>query len=509
MRHTAKTIFLTFSFLYIFISGSYSQVTQEWVVWYDNPNHNADISHGIVVDANGNVYVTGLSQALNNRTTFVTIKYNSSGFQQWVRIYDELNSTNTEAKGISLDSTGNILVMGTSGDYWTNIFHSVLIKYSSNGDTLWVKKYYGTTNSTYPYALANDKYGNTYLTGIGGQFFLIKYSSNGDTLWNRTYKPTGYDGSIGTSIALDSLNNIYIGGRCWFTFPPPNRNDFMAVKFSSSGSLIWGAKDSIRLTDDFEEKMAIDRDGNAICTGTTTTTNGGAVGWKTVKFGSNGSLIWSEIYNDPNGGPSDIVTDVLGSIYLTGSTYNFQFQAHDYKTIKYNSNGDTLWVNRFAPHGGAATGPNQMAIDLLSNIYVSGLSKDSLDNYYYSTIKYNSNGLLQWLTNFPANWGSGTEFNLIVDKNFKVYLSSSAYLQAGNLDIVTIKYAQPVGVTNETTSLDFNLSNNYPNPFNSSTKINYELGRTALVKADIYDMLGRLIKRFDIKQRGPGKYEEL
>jgi hypothetical protein len=515
MKKLSYRIFLTFllilSINILLIKVSYSQVTQEWVAIYDNPNHTADISRGMVVDANGNIYVAGLSQTLNNRSTSITIKYNSTGVQQWVKVYDDLNSIDTKPTGISIDSSGNVFVMGTSGDEFNYTYHAVLIKYNSNGDTLWVKKYYGSTNTTYPYALANDKYGNTYMTGIGGQFFLIKYSSNGDTLWNRTYKPTGYDGSIGTSIALDSLNNIYIGGRCWFTFPPPNRNDFMVVKFSTLGSLIWCAKDSIRLTDDYEEKMAIDRDGNAICTGTTTTTNGGSAGWKTVKFGNNnGALLWSKIHYDLDGTPVDIVTDRIGNIYISGPSINYQLQEDDYKTIKYNTVGDTIWIRRFAPHGGAVIGANNLKIDVLDNIYVLGLSRDSNNNYYYSTIKYNSNGFQQWLTNYPANWSSATKFNLTVDRYFNVYVCSSAAFQAQNLDIVTIKYAQPVGVVNNSNiPFNFDLKSNYPNPFNSSTKIKYEIGHTSIVNINIYDILGRLVTSYKNQIKNAGMHEEI
>lgn len=53
----------------------------------------------------------------------------------------------------------------------------------------------------------------------------------------------------------------------------------------------------------------------------------------------------------------------------------------------------------------------------------------------------------------------------------------------------------------------FTLSKNYPNPFNPTTKINFEVPRTALVKIIIYDILGREITTLLDDTKGPGSYE--
>ncbi|MFZ4590520.1 MAG: T9SS type A sorting domain-containing protein [Ignavibacteria bacterium] len=51
---------------------------------------------------------------------------------------------------------------------------------------------------------------------------------------------------------------------------------------------------------------------------------------------------------------------------------------------------------------------------------------------------------------------------------------------------------------------EYNLSFNYPNPFNPTTKINYALPKTGLVTMKIYDITGREIQTLvnEVKQAG-------
>jgi photosystem II stability/assembly factor-like uncharacterized protein len=50
------------------------------------------------------------------------------------------------------------------------------------------------------------------------------------------------------------------------------------------------------------------------------------------------------------------------------------------------------------------------------------------------------------------------------------------------------------------------LKQNYPNPFNPSTKINYTIDKAGLVKLNIYDVLGRLVKSLVNEIQYPGNH---
>lgn len=53
---------------------------------------------------------------------------------------------------------------------------------------------------------------------------------------------------------------------------------------------------------------------------------------------------------------------------------------------------------------------------------------------------------------------------------------------------------------------DYSLSQNFPNPFNPETKINYELPYSVPVQIKIYDMLGREVVQLVNKEQNAGRY---
>lgn len=53
----------------------------------------------------------------------------------------------------------------------------------------------------------------------------------------------------------------------------------------------------------------------------------------------------------------------------------------------------------------------------------------------------------------------------------------------------------------------FKLYNNYPNPFNPSTSIKYDIPRNSFVQITIYDILGKYVTSLVNQQMEPGRYE--
>ena len=54
--------------------------------------------------------------------------------------------------------------------------------------------------------------------------------------------------------------------------------------------------------------------------------------------------------------------------------------------------------------------------------------------------------------------------------------------------------------------LDFYVSENYPNPFNPSTKIDYIIPAHEYVKVQVFDISGSLVRTLTDKEQAPGKY---
>src|SRR5438876_1147461 len=110
-----------------------AQVMQQWVRRYDGPAGNGiDFANAIAVDAAGNIYVTGMSAGNGTSYDYATVKYSSSGVQQWVRRYDGPKSDLDYAVSIAVDVSGNIYITGSSYGSVTGLDYAT-IKYNTAG----------------------------------------------------------------------------------------------------------------------------------------------------------------------------------------------------------------------------------------------------------------------------------------------------------------------------------------------------------------------------------------
>lgn len=79
--------------------------------------------------------------------------------------------------------------------------------------------------------------------------------------------------------------------------------------------------------------------------------------------------------------------------------------------------------------------------------------------------------------------------------------------QSANSFLVTLKRTSiGVNVISTIVPEKFNLENNYPNPFNPATVINFDVAKAQNVKISVYDLTGREISILVNEQLQPGKY---
>lgn len=116
--------------------------TRLWVMRYDGPGHVDDIAYALAVDGSANVYVTGSSLGAGTGLDYATIKYNSTGNQQWVTRYNGPAGHNDIANSIALDSSANVFVTGSSLGFGSGLDFAT-IKYNAGGMQQWLARFNG------------------------------------------------------------------------------------------------------------------------------------------------------------------------------------------------------------------------------------------------------------------------------------------------------------------------------------------------------------------------------
>ena len=190
---------------------------------------------------------------------------------------------------------------------------------------------------------------------------------------------------------------------------------------------------------DWASAVAVDSDGNVYVTGESPG-SGTYSDYATIKYAAAGTLLWERRYNGPGNGDDcayPLAVDSDGNVYVTGGSTGSS-TSYDYATIKYDTNGIEEWVARY---NGAGCNANALAVDSDGNVYVTGESIGSGTGADYTTVKYNADGVEQWVAyyNGPGNGGDYT-YAVAVDGVGNVYVTGQSLGIGTYSDYTTIKY---------------------------------------------------------------------
>jgi len=218
---------------------------------------------------------------------------------------------------------------------------------------------------------ASISYGSNVLNNSGGKdIFIVKHNQNGIVQWTKSATGSGDD--VVTSIITDASNNVIITGY-----------------FQS----------------------------NTITFGSVILTNTGGTDIFTVKYDSNGTLIWAiSAGGSTNEEATSVATDIFGNIYITGF----------YESSSFSVSGSTLYNN-----GGK-------------------------DVFF---IKYNSAGNLGWAKSFGGisnDWGS----SVAKDANGNIFLSGNFCSTTINFDTQILTNVNNAGSTEDIFAIKFDASGN-------------------------------------------------
>ncbi len=370
----------------------------------------------------------------------------AQGDTAWVRHYNGVGNGQDEAMVMAVDGTGSVYVAGFSWSGGSADFTT--IKYDSSGNILWVKLYNGPlSGDDQAIDLEVDSLGYVYVTGLSQgtstDIASIKYAPSGDTVWVRRYNgPFNAEETV-NDLVVDKNGNVYVTGYREDSLSPEVTNfNFLTIKYSPAGALLWDKiYDRATTSIDFGNSMAVDDSGNVYVTGSSSSTLTGK-DFTTIKYNSNGDTLWVRQYNGPGNSVDEaqaIQLDNHGHIYVIGQsrgTGTFD----DFTTIKYKANGDTLWVRRYNGTGNGADQPLALTLDDSGFVYVSGYTWNGTSNDY-TIIKYDSSGNTVWVRNYngPGN-GNDQALAQTVDEMNRVHITGFSVGSGTGEDFATLEY---------------------------------------------------------------------
>jgi len=413
------------------------QVTEEWVNIFNGVEIAPSlINGGLAIDVNSNVYVTGITLNTLTGGDFVTIKYNKSGAELWIRTFSSAGNFTDGGEVIVLDADCNAYVAGEyRGGFAT-------IKYDSLGTLQWAAIHDSTGFSTSLGAIILDEAGNVYLTGqIRRDFVTIKYDNDGNQQWIATFDDTSFifNQDIAADMAVDKGGNVYVTGAVG------GASAILTLKYDSNGIEQWIVKEDAVGISESGLGLAIDASSNVYIVGKERAPLFREV--VTIKYDKDGNQIWRrEHRGDTITGPSFISSAIkldANNVYVTGPTGVGNQGGLGFATIKYDQDGNEQWVSTFdrSPQGDDI--PIDLELDKQGNVYVTGRSEEggAID---FATIRYDNDGNEQWveLFNGPAN-GNDFPLSMALDGESNVYVTGITAGQGGTIfDMATIKYSQ-------------------------------------------------------------------
>ncbi|MBI5944825.1 MAG: SBBP repeat-containing protein, partial [Chloroflexi bacterium] len=322
------------------------------------------------------------------------------------------------SEDITVDSSGNIYVAGTSSSTWGNPLRA--------------------------FTPGLDQFGEATDDG-----YIAKIDPSGNIIWHTFLGGSDYDQING--VAVDGVGNVYVIGHSSATWGNPIRaynadNSAFVAKLNSSGSFIWNT-----FLGGFSAGIAVDGSANIYIAGASSSAWGTPIhpytsgyDMSVAKLDTSGSLVWNTFFGGSGNDYGDDVAVKNGHLYVEGQSndswgnplrfFSSQFDAY---LAKLDSSTGALSWNTFLGGYGDDYGRG-IAVDGNENIYLAGTSNyvswgnpvrplTTVDSF---AAKLDSSGALIWNT-FLGGSGDDSGRDIAVDGNGEVFVMGNSFAPWG------------------------------------------------------------------------------
>jgi hypothetical protein len=369
--------------------------TQNWATYVTNTTTSAT-GRAVVVDSNGNAYVTGSTDETGTKQAFVA-GYDPQGNQlfltkfQATDVSTAIHFNHSEGHALALDGSGNIYVTGQATNPNTRLQDGFIMRLNSSGKV----------DSTYGVAFDTGGLGNVSSNGIvvtpdgtatiagsarflGNDIFVAQVAANGSVNYGNAFPPADFQDNSG-----NGPYNAVAGNGLAFS------GDGSQAYISGTATLSSGGSDVI--------VMAIDTATGSQPTGTSAVRADGAGG---------------------SGGGIAVGAD--GTIFQVGTvTIQTNGQSNTYAAV-FNWRSDLTTTNsEFYDKDTPSVTGTGIALDAMGNVYLTGTGTDVLGNTRALAERLEPNGQFDSL--LIADNGSGQEagYGIAYSPDGTVYVTGS------------------------------------------------------------------------------------
>jgi hypothetical protein len=446
---------------------------------------------------NSGIYLAGGSFMYDSTADAFLIKYSPEGDSIFSVIYSLQPNVRDEFNSLAVNAHSDLYLTGvtTINDYDRKM---ILQKYSPSGQIIWSKDFNFKARGL---AIILDKEEIPVLAydnweGPNYAHLVINsFSTSGDSLWSVVFRDD--TSAYGFADIIRDNENFYYVGILQLQIINGQHIYHSYIACIKDGTLIWYRP----IEGSHIRKIVLDSENNLIAFTQYDS--------RIYKINSaTGETIWEKninnsIYHIPN--LYDMGVDELNNVIVTGNNSDMNANI---QIKKLSSSGEELWLKEYNSQGDLHDIPSALALDMDNNIYITGMSVDSVWNSY--VLKISTVGDLKWEYHINEVSYEHLFLHSIIVNDSSLFIGGSFYdfLTKNNIFIMKLDQKLSAGISEiNFISSSYKLNQNYPNPFNPSTVIKYQIPELSFVTIKVFDVLGSEIATLVNKEKPVGNYE--
>jgi len=427
----------------------------------------AEYAYSVDQTSDGGYIITGYTASFGAGGNDVyLVKTDADGDTLWTRTYG--GSGGDRGRSVQQTTDGGYIICGDTESFGAGDYDVYLVKTDANGDTTWTRTH-GGADSDHGYSVQQTTDDGYIVTGYTNSFgagsddaYLVRTDANGDALWTRSYGGSDYD--YGTSVQQTTDGGYIIAGDTE-SFGAGSVDVYL-VKTDADGDTVWTrAYGGTAWDQGYCIRQAAD-DGGYIVAAFTKSFGAGNYDVWLLKLAGEAPEPDVSIEIIPDDPP--VTVPQGGSFGYTGTVTN---NTEDPQTTD-------IWV--------MAAGPEKEVYGPFKEFYDFDLDPAETRSAHFNQRVPNLAPLgfynyIAYCGDYPSTVTDSSYFQVEVvagpSGGSGGWVLTGSFLEGDLADLPS----------------EFALLSNYPNPFNASTLISYELPTDTHVKLEIYNLFGQKV----------------